>query len=779
MDNITPLLPTGPGELDCERFNLIINAIRERSNHLGTQNCATTLSGLEDCISNSSAFGSLQTSIASLTSSYNTLRDDIYQSGGYIQGLIDNNDTLLRSLIDGLETQVNANTNLVQTLEVNVSTLSSRVGSLEVDMVEVQSAIANLENLLGVDFAVSNIVRLDTDNIYTADSTVNDFSLSQNLLVPFVNKNYSDVATSDKNALSAGWLKTEARNLLEEELLTVDNTWTEDNEYVKPPVLLNNPGVDNLTNEVISATWVRANIARNFLSGGAPIIYKDTVNSNRLLWTAGTLAFNGTEYNIPAGGYTYGQEGQFYVIADATGNVVNINPSSLTSPGSSETNKQILGEVNIVLGSDSNYDIRQVNGLTLSIGDFATKSLPNIFKATNNFTEKTTFEGPVEVEGEFTFTDTSTPATDVLVTTSVNPPDEVPEGENYLATTEWVKNRVSQGVLSYLATDDIVVFNDEVLTSDTVINLEGNTIYVDEPPLEADDNQVATVKYVNQKIDGSIVIPEFTVEPGELILNFGEGLVPLPAGTTCTGTSCVGGNFCRINNGKVDIFPDTKVVYIDYSDCRVRVANEPIPESDGKILGYININLDPDNPNSGNYIIEVTPVSTTKYAPIESPSFSGVPVTPLPPENSDNNTIPNTAWVQDRLYDLIHKPCDAESTTRPSVINKAGLLINITPGYIDNPSGTTITVNSLDEDLALVDNTQEYVYVRYSDSNVVASTTIPSTNIGKVIARVITQNGSITGIFHEEGFSTTCTEITRNYKVGFGGNLIYVPEINP
>jgi hypothetical protein len=776
MDNITPLLPTGTEQLDCDRFNQIINALRERTNHLGTQDCSTTLTGLENCISSSSAFSSLETSVNSLNTSYNTLRDDIYESTGYIQGLINNSSTLLNARIDGIVTQSNNNNNVITSLTSSVNTVGARVGVLELDMNTVKTSIDNIEGLLGIDFAVANIVRLDGINTYTNTSTINDFRATTSFYVPPINKNYQDVILSDSNAISLGWLKAEVRNLLTEDLLTKDNAWEGINTYERPPHLLLVPGLNDLTNEAVSATWVRANMAANFLSGTIPIIYKDPSNANRLLWTAGTLTFNGIDYSIPAGGYTYTQDGQFYVIADSTGNVININANSQTSPGSSETNKQILGEVNVTINSANNYNIRQVKGLTLRIGDFAAKSIANTFNASNTFNEESYFNGDTNFKGKFTLDTTATATTKVKIISTAtiegNPTD------NYLATTDWVKSRVAEGVLNYDSINNLVVFNDDILEDNTIISLGGRKVYVDEPSKDSNDNQIATTKFINEKVDGNIVVPSFEVTPNTLILNYGDGYVPLPEGKTCTGSLCIGGNTCKITSGKIDLSLNTKLVYLDYVDCRVRTSSELIPDEVGKVLGYIDINVDENNTSSNNYNVTVTPVSTTLYAPTNSPSFSGEPKVPTPPEESDSSIIPNTEWVQDRLYDLLHKPCDVKSTTRPSVVDKGGLTINLTPGYITEPNGSDIFVNTLTQDLALVDNATEYIYFRYFDDKIVASTTEPHFTDGLLIARVITNNAAIIAIYHAQGFTTTCTAITSNYKVGFGGRIIYVPNNN-
>jgi hypothetical protein len=778
MNNITPLLPTEGNPLDCVRFTALIEAIINRANHEGTQPCSS-ISDIEDCISNSTAFSSLENTIATLTNSYNTLRDDIYLSTGYVQTLINNQDLLLRSLIDSLEGQISSNTGLVASLQSNVGTLGIRTTALEGRVTVLETGLENLEALLGVNFEVANIVREDTSNIYTATSLINDFRLTQSLLVPSVNKNYEDVLVADKEALSTGWLRTEARNFLTEELLTKINSWTAANTFTDGPLVIDNAGVDDLTNELVSSTWVRANIAKNFLAGSIPVIYKDPSNKARLLWTAGTLTFNGVNYNIPAGGATYTTDGSFYVIADSTGNTINITTTSLTSPGSSETNKLILGTVTVGNLGSSQYNISQVNALTLRIGDFASKTIANTFLGVNTFNNNVELKGEVKITDSLLLTSTVTAETNALISSTVNPPNTVPTGDNYLATTDWVINKASaEGLFIYDNTDNLVTFNEELISEATLVSLETTKIYVQEPEIGTDDNQIATVKYVNLKIDGEIIIPEFTPVSNKLIVSYTDGYIPLPEGVTCTGTSCIGGSICRIDGGRIDIFPNTKYVYVDYSDCRVRVSDVDIAESVGKVLSYVDIEVDDSNSSGANYIVNLTPVSTTKYAPIQSPVFSGNPQAPTPAEDSSNHTIPTTEWVQDRLYDLLHKPCDAISTTRPSVINKGGLLINITPGYLPKANNADIFVDTLDQDLAMVDNTTEYIYLRYLDEKIVASTTSPHFTEGELIARVITANGVIVAIYHAEGFDPVCTAITSTYKVGFGGNILYSPDLN-
>lgn len=110
--------------------------------------------------------------------------------------------------------------------------------------------------------------------------------------------------------------------------------------------------------------------------------------------------------------------------------------------------------------------------------------------------------------------------------------------------------------------------------------------------------------------------------------------------------------------------------------------------------------------------------------------------TPLPGTN--DKTVPTTEWVNNTLG-IVPSP--------PTVLSAGGLNISYTSGTIINPlTGASVYIAGSNTPVAVGDNSTEYVWVRYLDEAVIATSTTPSNNQGYLLATVNTNNTGITGI---------------------------------
>lgn len=120
-------------------------------------------------------------------------------------------------------------------------------------------------------------------------------------------------------------------------------------------------------------------------------------------------------------------------------------------------------------------------------------------------------------------------------------------------------------------------------------------------------------------------------------------------------------------------------------------------------------------------------------------SFEGATLkaqTPL--ANANSKEVATTEWVNTLL---------GVSPSPPIVLSGGGLNIMYTSGTVINPlTSTSIQVIGSTAPLAIGSNSVEYIWVRYLDEAVIATTTAPNNNQGYLLATVTTNATSIVSI---------------------------------
>ena len=127
-----------------------------------------------------------------------------------------------------------------------------------------------------------------------------------------------------------------------------------------------------------------------------------------------------------------------------------------------------------------------------------------------------------------------------------------------------------------------------------------------------------------------------------------------------------------------------------------------------------------------------------------------------PPQDDMSNKVATTGWVISQL---------TSSPLAPVVSQAGDLTIKVSQGVIETPGGETITIENTIEDISVVANSKEYVYVRYNDQSIVVDRNIPPTLEGHILAEVTTNATNITNI---KNYSTALSWAT-NHSPNFTG----------
>jgi len=120
-------------------------------------------------------------------------------------------------------------------------------------------------------------------------------------------------------------------------------------------------------------------------------------------------------------------------------------------------------------------------------------------------------------------------------------------------------------------------------------------------------------------------------------------------------------------------------------------------------------------------------------------SFEGATLkVTTPPSSTSDKTVANTEWVKGLLGIV---------PSAPVILDGGGLNITYTSGTVTNPSTSTpIYVTGTTLPLAVGANSVEYIWVRYLDGAVVASTVSPNNNQGYLLSSVTTNSTNIVSI---------------------------------
>ena len=213
-----------------------------------------------------------------------------------------------------------------------------------------------------------------------------------------------------------------------------------------------------------------------------------------------------------------------------------------------------------------------------------------------------------------------------------------------------------------------------------------------------------------------------------------------------------------------------RYVYVRYSDCAVVVSpTRPDENYEGFVIAELLVNCNG---------VQVTARSTGGWAPLTSPAFVGRPTGPEPPANVCDDQLATTGWVCDRIYDILHKPCDGLGLPRVYRVGST-FQVNVTSGRVPKPQtlgGGHCEVNTLPSPVSVVIGQREYHWIRYRDCRFVVSSSMPNPDTeGYLLATSFTTTTDVIITLVEEAVQHTA--FTKNYVVGYGGNLIYIgPE---
>ena len=294
----------------------------------------------------------------------------------------------------------------------------------------------------------------------------------------------------------------------------------------------------------------------------------------------------------------------------------------------------------------------------------------------------------------------------------------------------------------------------------TTHKFQTTTLEADHPPIGDASNKVATTGWVTSLISGTPMWPTVSKWGNDptLSITVSDGTITIPTGGVCNITASF--SPIAVNASSVEN------VWVRYSDCQVVVSTLPVDPMYGVQIAYVYTNA--------TTIYEVVNLATFGgYAQNVSPYLQGDPRAPHPPVGDNDNSIPTTKWVNDAIVGFMSGGTSLVGL--PQVVDKGGLKINVTTGTVPKPGANPCAISPMPTDLAVNASSTEYIWVRYSDCQVVASTSMPNTTLGRLLATVVTSATDIISITQATVNNTGNTWLTGNYGVGFGGHLIYQP----
>jgi hypothetical protein len=162
-------------------------------------------------------------------------------------------------------------------------------------------------------------------------------------------------------------------------------------------------------------------------------------------------------------------------------------------------------------------------------------------------------------------------------------------------------------------------------------SFEGATLKATSPPVGAIDTRVATTEWVSTLL-GSSPTPPVVLAASGLNITYSSGTLVNPltnAPIYITGTST------PLAVGASSI----EYIWVRYLDSAV-VASGNTPNNNlGILLATVTTNA--------TSVVTITPnTNAVGWAPINSPSFSGVVTVPTPPLGDNSTKVPTTSWVR-------------------------------------------------------------------------------------------------------------------------------------
>jgi hypothetical protein len=294
----------------------------------------------------------------------------------------------------------------------------------------------------------------------------------------------------------------------------------------------------------------------------------------------------------------------------------------------------------------------------------------------------------------------------------------------------------------------------------TVHKFQTTTLEADHPAVGDSSNKVATTGWVTSLIAGVPMWPTVSKWGSDptLAITVSDGTVSIPTGGSCN---------IRASHSPIAVNASSQEhVWIRYSDCQVVVSTLPVDPAYGVLIAYVYTNA--------TTIYEIVNMASFGgYAQNLSPFLQGDPRAPHPPVGDNDNSIPTTKWVNDSILNFLSNGTTLAGL--PQVVDKGGLKVNVTAGSVPKPGSNPCAISPLPTDLAVNASSTEYIWVRYQDCQVVASTASTNPQLGRLLATVVTSATAIISITQATTNDTGNTWMTAHYGVGFGGYLVYQP----
>lgn len=296
--------------------------------------------------------------------------------------------------------------------------------------------------------------------------------------------------------------------------------------------------------------------------------------------------------------------------------------------------------------------------------------------------------------------------------------------------------------------------------SGTVHKFQTTTLEADHPGVGDSSNKVATTGWVTSLIAGVPMWPTVSKWGNDptLAITVSDGTISIPTGGVCNITSSI--TPIAVNASSVEH------VWIRYSDCQVVVSTMAVDPAHGVLIAYVYTNA--------TTIYEIVNMASFGgYAQNVSPFLQGDPRAVHPPVGDNDNSIATTKWTNDAILNFLSNGTTLAGL--PQVVDKGGLKVNVTSGTVPKPGSNPCAISPLPTDLAVNGSSTEYIWVRYSDCQVVASTKMTNPDLGRLLATVVTSATQIISITQATTNTGGESWLTAHYGVGFGGYLRVLP----
>ena len=508
-------------------------------------------------------------------------------------------------------------------------------------------------------------------------------------------------------------------------------------------------GLESPSWEVASTMFVNQSLAK---INDLPIVTIGQPGSqswNKITWTSGSISIAGEDKVIGANlnpPFTVGTtSGTYYLHYDP-------NATKLLSISTTLITEGLVAK--ITLRNDNTGIVWQPS---LDLTKLARLISPNLFTGSNTFTKDVTFG---------TESNTATRAK-ALYTIADNLND------NTLVTAVWTNKRIDEARDAYWSLLDETI--DKLKPkAGVIVDLRDRSAWASTPTTTSPLYAIATKQYVLDMFQATMGIPIVTlvnIDPPQIEWTSGIIKLPITLAKQLKKEECI----VPASENPMTISTSAKYIYVDYTTCAVVYSCDEVDQTaQGKIIAVVGTlsNGDPG----------ITPTPDGGWAPIESPLFRGDPRVSTPEATDCDTTIPNTQWVCDKIFNLIHGSCGNAfpRVYQINTIDGLQLAVGVTSGGIFHPiRKQIITIAPTVDPIGCVASTEEFCWIRYKDDSpyydIVISASKPSKVEGILIA-TLTKNGNVINIEHADSVATETT-LSANYRAAWGGKIVYIGPV--